>query len=972
MVLFNYNKSHKNLVPRLSPSTHSFIAGGAIYSSKNNKILRPTKNIVAAKSANYPIADIGIRLTSGMSVGINRRNRVLPNIAPVNKPKNRNNEHHDEDIGVAYNIWSFDILDLFNPISLISGFTPANMVAHPEGLVLEQKTVPLGSAYVTTYSQFKINRLDIVNDLVDRIKNFPPFSNIPLDPVHGDRNRRLAAGRFLLKNNFVPRFIIPNIRNFSSDTIKYSYCKYDTDTLNLTEEMCGLIEEHEIAYLQGKIGNIFAMFVPAYTIVTYPVILYPFVPQPMCDLCFRWVVYCTWLSDQDSPIVLEIYDELFHGENVENPELNLKLFSNYDKALKFAEQQRAIPIEQYKWVSIDGECRPIHPLCYNSENWTEQFPPDDYVLYDSVEDCLEGENEDEYGVPDPPTTTPPPDSSEEESIFLENIELFQQYSLDPDLIDLYFNKGVFAQEIDLDILLLSSLSSNHSSSSSGFYLTIEVQRLVRDPFGEPYVLPEDLHLYIYDEKVDGVATPGILEVTKITGLNFVTVGMSSNSLEDAQEVSFQINIEHPSISSIRKIFLFKNQKEYTHVVYARPPVIEENSRLSSSYSAYLLGWIQDFWLGYNASDPSLVPEFNPPSDSLNFFPLEHARWKLSKQLMGSLNTSGLPVLFPGNKEILSGWNFLGVSAETWKCINTPNNNGNRLGKADNKADRIFIEIEDFRRYIIEGKYRRGRAEAFDCRAFTAAMMFFLRSQLLLECPSAVIKAQTVENPDLGKGHVLILVQLNPLEDPAFEPCCKGSFILEPQSGVVYDQVEENFMGLGPDGLPVESPSYCDQFPEYCGIGFESWTTIEPGSENIVSSWSPLAWHQFPEQLERIKDAICGCIAPLNHPESSAEKMIQSKCNDNTFKEWFKDNFAYEPERINSLMTDMPQILSCDRVICNEELLLCQPDNNGYEPYVCEIKCVEEGSSSITEGYENYGQSEKTYSFNEETQKWEII
>ena len=49
-------------------------------------------------------------------------------------------------------------------------------------------------------------------------------------------------------------------------------------------------------------------------------------------------------------------------------------------------------------------------------------------------------------------------SSSSGNIFLENIAQFRDYSLDPALIEKYFNKGPYAIEVDLDIFQNSSSS----------------------------------------------------------------------------------------------------------------------------------------------------------------------------------------------------------------------------------------------------------------------------------------------------------------------------------------------------------------------------------------------------------------------------------------------------------------------------------------------------------------------------------
>lgn len=381
---FNYNKSYKNLVPKLPPASDRFYANSNIDSSDKNNL--SNKDSDPARSANYPTSNIGIRLLSFNSFANDGDKDNRPNgdvvIAPVNKPKNKEQEHDDNTIGIIHNIYTFDITQVSNPdISLDSGFIPADMN-------IETNT-PGGSAYITTYAQFKLDRLAIVTQLADSIKNLPPFSlGIVADDdrlaEEVDRERQLAAARFLIKNNYVPKFTVPKVPNFTQDTIKYSYCKYDNITSLLTEEKCGIIEDHELKYLTSQI-----VFDPnlglaqKYHIITYPIVLYPGILQPMCDKCGRWVVYCTWIEGA-GPIVLDVYDEDFYTED---SEFGLNIFDDYDKAQEFYQQQMDIPVEQYKWCFIDDTCIPIHPLCYNSENWETEFPPEDYPLYDSEEDC---------------------------------------------------------------------------------------------------------------------------------------------------------------------------------------------------------------------------------------------------------------------------------------------------------------------------------------------------------------------------------------------------------------------------------------------------------------------------------------------------------------------------------------------------------------------------------------------------------
>lgn len=263
-----------------------------------------------------------------------------------------------------------------------------------------------------------------------------------------------------------------------------------------------------------------------------------------------------------------------------------------------------------------------------------------------------------------------------------------------------------------------------------------------------------------------------------------------------------------------------------------------------------------------------------------------------------VNILNTPSQNPRFNNPLQGENFLGVDRETFACIRE------NLYKRDSKP-----------------WWQPGEGDGFDCRSFTAAAINFLKEQLSGVCPDAVITYLPVRKPDSRKGHAIVSVT-----NPPGDPCC-SSFYYEPLNGMS-GTLEEI-------GLPGYSPYVNSENPE--GGSVEPPWGKDP--------WGNPGWPQNEQSLNRIQDAICGCIEDAI--SGSMESVIQNKCNNNTFKDWFKEEFSPEgqkgkpPRSGNKPIADMPQILSCKKQSCSEECECtdCVGSNAGcVNPHRCKLVC----------------------------------
>lgn len=535
-------------------------------------------------------------------------------------------------------------------------------------------------------------------------------------------------------------------------------------------------------------------------------------------------------------------------------------------------------------------------------------------------------------------------SSSMGNIFLDNIDLFRQYSLDAGLIDLYFNKGINPVFVDLD--QVASSSSSSSSQAQVFLLRITLARSIADPFRQTYQFPEDIAFRFYDESVDGTPTPGLLSAVKNPGRNEILLSMPGGWPDPAVAVSFQLNIQHPSFSKSNTVFTCRNQTEYAHEIKISERIKNSDPNLSAPYIAYLVNWISEFWVGYDAGDKTLVSDLARPPEAVNtgFDPFAHARWKILQTVGGQSqlelkSLADLPLAY-GNSFLLEGWNFLGLPRNIWNCINTPNEQGQKLYY---NYDKQPIDLNELGDWVGMTPDQIANDRDFDCRSFSASAMYFLRKQLLATCPGTVqdpteVRVRGISN---GRGaHALLYVHLGGDPERDEKDCCRGTFMYEPATGAVYSSVE----------------TFCseDQYKKLCSdSGGEGayWYTYPVGEEsdpNLFPQFDSMQnpnWEKFPSELNRIQGVICGCLTG-EYRDGTTEKTIQGKCQDGTFKDWFKGNFSYEPgvTQSPSGLADIPQIISCDKVTCasppetGQSPCVASPD--GTVPYVCETACKE--------------------------------
>lgn len=537
-------------------------------------------------------------------------------------------------------------------------------------------------------------------------------------------------------------------------------------------------------------------------------------------------------------------------------------------------------------------------------------------------------------------------SSKTGNIFLDNISLFRQYSLDASLVELYFNKGTNSEFVDLNV---SSVAQSSSSSSEDFSIVIELEG-DEGMFGEPYQFPEDMEFYFYDEKANGIYSPGIFLAEKVNGQNKAIVRLApstSSSSSSSIEYEFQINIEHPRLMPIRKTFRFSKKTRYAHPASTTTRIKNSTGRVLPSYISLLISWITDFWSAYDMGDASLIPELPRPPANQNseFDPFEHARWKLRSELnlLGSLD---LAELQPGwGWRTIRGWNFLGVSASVWDCITKP-------GRPDGLYSIYYAPGKEFDDWVAGKGTRPNQLDkSFDCRSFTAASAYALKDQLSSQCFVSV-KYRKVGQDD--STHALLFVEFDGCKEPDPTPedpnkikkvaceCCSGSFMFEPQTGATFKSVDD----------------YCKKNEELCKDKSQ-WKDQEIED----ADFSNLNWENDPVEMERIKNVICGCLTGTYSPES-AENMIKDRCSVATsFKNWFRSNFSFEPGKSTSPMFGMPSILSCKKVVCEKGRSpaltgpMCTQEaaegEEGVTPYQCKTQCQEKWSCYNFECMEAY-------------------
>lgn len=476
-------------------------------------------------------------------------------------------------------------------------------------------------------------------------------------------------------------------------------------------------------------------------------------------------------------------------------------------------------------------------------------------------------------------------SSQTGSIILDNIELFRQYSLDPDLMELYFDRGSSYKTVDLDALYNGSSSSTPASSSSGEGLFLLEITLRKRSFlsGD---IPEDLELSIFEEEIDDSTHPGIFGVER-SGTNLIRVFLNNAPDPDgASAFSFRLNIEGPGFAPSRTLFRFARGGYYSHTIALSPNLDPgRSSRLGPEYRQYLMGWIEQFWSardsGTLSSLPSLIRPF--PQSFVPFYPFAHAMWRLLKDFEAADYASALsgPISFvPGNEGLVAEENFLGVSPNVWSCIS------NGLYKFDGYPEGSDDPLDVPK----PPRTYKDPDTSFDCRSFAVIGAKFIRSQLADVCPGAEVKV-------IGIGtHYLVSVNLP--GDP--KPCCVGSFLYEPMNGSTYKDAEE----------------FCNDDPGFCE-GFDKPPTIyEPGNENSDGDFGDPNWEDSADELARIESSICGCLNGT-YEAGSREAQLKQECDSGNMQSWIANNLSFTPDASAANKEPGltgPQSIECERCL----------------------------------------------------------
>jgi hypothetical protein len=444
-------------------------------------------------------------------------------------------------------------------------------------------------------------------------------------------------------------------------------------------------------------------------------------------------------------------------------------------------------------------------------------------------------------------------SSSSENFYLSNIEAFRSYSLDADLVELFFNKGVFYESIDLD---LSVDSSSSSSEPSDFLLRLRVA------MRSGGVVPSGLQIYLFDESVGGVSSPGAFSASWASA-DLAEVRLSGGAMDGLSGLSFRINIEGSTIYPARLGFEVSTGGvgEIALSLSEAPPG-RGLGRLTESYKQYLIGWIVDFWDSWDSGGG--VPDFSPPFPGSfdPFDPFAHARWRLDSDFAGALSGYSTDVEFsPGNRGLIEGLNPLSVSRSTWECI--ARDLYEFQGYTWSNALFTGITLIDF----VTGDYRRDYRDpdySFDCRSFAVWGASYLRRLLSGVCPEALVKVISIGS------HFLNYVDLG-----GSDPCCTGKFMWEPQNGAVYYDVKD-------------SVGYSWIYPK-------PTTVYEPLRENSDGDFGEPNWELDTGpggQLERMSGVICGCVSAGGWDAGSREEELKGVCDGGGMKQWLVDNLSF--------------------------------------------------------------------------------
>jgi hypothetical protein len=508
--------------------------------------------------------------------------------------------------------------------------------------------------------------------------------------------------------------------------------------------------------------------------------------------------------------------------------------------------------------------------------------------------------------------------------------------------------------------------------------------LTRDPDMDGTPFPYDLNAEIVE------AAGGFFSLSRSKIDQYVA--SLKKPLRPGQTAMFQLNIHDPRYAVRRRTYEISKNKIYSVSIEMTESMPSRRSNpMDESSLQYLNDWLADFWVAHD-SESDARPFVPPKADQFHseFDPLGHAISMLYSKydqseirayepggfLMAHLdelraysldagltrnfhmkgeservnldypdllfNSAGVssrastavvggPITsmnyrewLPDNttgdtREIVHKRNFLGVHPDVFKCI------------VNGQGQLFRHEPENpspTRNWIFPGLPNVDTA--FDCRSFTECAVISLRSQLSSTCPNATVSVLST------RTHASIYVELG--TDPA--PCCVGSFIYEPQNANTYSDMTNYCEKLKLSPCPDPGAYISNRTEEQFGTG----------------------WEDNPDEMNRISSAICGCL-PESNPPGSAEENMKYRCNNGTFGDWFRDNFAYGPSNDGSpgkngpggpnesspSISGMPQILSCKKVKCeygNGCVETSPFDFNGMTPYECEKYCNEHWLCSL--------------------------
>lgn len=198
----------------------------------------------------------------------------------------------------------------------------------------------------------------------------------------------------------------------------------------------------------------------------------------------------------------------------------------------------------------------------------------------------------------------------------ENIGSFKSYSLNQNLIEEYYNKGISTQNINL---------SNGQNNNGNFLLEI----LLEDGLiGSGYIFPNNIEVYFYDEKLNDVNIEGSFNFEKVIDENKILITLNQNLQQG--NFSFQANIEHRTIHTERRVFNFNEFKKYSYDITLIPSVPTSPKRLTQEYISYLIQWIEQCWIKYESNNIESIDPLQDPNNGSAFDPFEHAKYAVRR------------------------------------------------------------------------------------------------------------------------------------------------------------------------------------------------------------------------------------------------------------------------------------------------------------------------------------------------------